>query len=931
MPSCFRDPRTVYLLDGSGYVFRAYHAMAPLRAPDGTPTGATYGFCNMLLRLLKVCEPQHLAIAFDTKEPTFRHRLYDQYKANRMAAPEELIAQLQWIYRVVDAWGICRLAQPGWEADDLLGTATHIAHSHGHPVCLVSSDKDLMQLVGDRVWMLRDMPGQQNDLRFFDAQAVVDKMGVPPAQMGDLLALAGDSSDNIPGVAGIGPKTAAALLRQYGDLEGVLQAAAQLPQHSRRERLLAGADNARLSRKLVSIDCQVQGPKLALQHWAYSKPNTQQLVPLFKQLGFHRLLQHPLLQHSERPVAAAAPHASGQAASNLADSNVQHDDQLSVDVTCINTEQQLNTLQQQLQQASRVAVYTQTDPDNSLYRAPVGLALSWQHKQAVYLPLQHRHLSITADQQLAHSKVVQLLGKLLQSEQIQLIAPNAKQQLHALKQMGFVDITFSHDPLLAAYLLDAHDDMQPRLQQLCQQQLHTQLLTRQQLCGTGKQQQPFAQLDIQQAAYYCGQQAQAAWLLSQQLQTKLQQHKLQTLYSKLEMPLQHLLQRIENNGVLLDTAHLRQLGRQFAQQLQQYQQQAWQMAGCEFNLASPQQVAHVLFDKLGLRQGKTGKTGPSTDASVLQQLAKIHPLPQLLLQHRHLAKLKNTYIDALPQLIHPNTGRLHTRFNPFVTATGRLSSSDPNLQNIPVRTPEGMQIRRAFIADGGDLLIGLDYSQIELRILAHLSQDPVLMSSFDKGEDVHQRTASEIFGVSMQAVDSKQRSVAKTINFGLMYGMGAFRLSRELQISLTEAKKSIDRYYERYQGVARWQQQVIAQAKQTKQVHTLWGRLRQLSHIASANRMLASRFERFAINTPVQGTQADIMKQAMLDADVALRSFPQARMLLQVHDELVLQAPQQQAQQVCNAVQTAMTQAAKLDVPLLVHTAIGSCWADLSK
>ncbi|MEM7589679.1 MAG: DNA polymerase I [Myxococcota bacterium] len=927
-PSFVNDPRTVYLLDGSGYVFRAYHAMAPLRAPDGTPTGATYGFCNMLLRLLKTFHPQYLAIAFDTKHPTFRHQLYSQYKANRTEAPEELIAQLQWIYQLVDAWGICRLVQPGWEADDLLGTATRIAQSRSHPVCLVSSDKDLMQLVGDGVWMLRDMQGQQaSALRFVDKQAVVDKMGVPPSQIADLLALAGDASDNIPGVSGIGPKTAATLLQQYGDLENVLQHAAQLPQKARRERLLTDADNARLSRKLVDIDCHMQGEHLSLDDWVYTKPNTQQLFPLFTKLGFHRLLQHPLLQTPQGDLRPASPRQTRP------NEHLQQDPaaQLPVNVMCITCEQELKQLLPQLQQAASIALYAPTDPENSLHDAPVGLALSWQQGQAVYIPLKHRHLTASSTTQLSPHMVVQQIANVLRTQGVSLVAADAKQHLHTLKQMGFTNVTFAHDPLLAAYLLDAHDDMQPRLQQLCQQQLNAQIDTRKQLCGSGKQEQAFAQLDMQQAAHYSGQQAQATWLLLQHLQTKLQQHNLQGLYNQLEMPLQHVLQRMESIGVLLDTMQLQQLGQQFASKLQHHQQQAWDMAGHPFNLASPQQVSHVLFDKLGLQKGKTGKTGPSTDASVLQQLAKTHPLPKLLLQYRHLAKLKSTYTDALPQLINPHTGRLHTRFNLFVTATGRLSSSDPNLQNIPVRTPEGMRIRRAFVADAGDLLIGLDYSQIELRILAHLSQDPVLMSSFEKEEDVHQRTASEIFGVAMQAVDSKQRSIAKTINFGLMYGMGAFRLSRELQISLTEAKQTIERYYERYKGVARWQQEVIEQAKQTKEVRTLWGRLRQLPHIASANRVLASRFERFAINTPVQGTQADIIKQAMLNADMALRAFPRARMLLQVHDELVLQAPQAQAQQVCDAIQTAMTQAAKLRVPLVVNTAIGRCWADLSK
>ncbi|MEM7495799.1 MAG: DNA polymerase I [Myxococcota bacterium] len=958
--SFVNNPNTVYLVDGSGYIFRAYYAVRPLHSPAGLPTNAVYGFCSMLLRLIKSYKPRHIAVTFDTPTPTFRHELYPEYKANRAAPPEDLIPQLPWIHRLVDTLGVCRLVQEGYEADDLIGTAARVAREHDHPVCIVSSDKDMMQLVDETTWLLRDVQGnQQGPDNVIDPSGVRHKLGVRPDQVNDLLALAGDASDNVPGVPGIGMKIAAALIQQYGGLEETLRHASRIPQKARRQRLLENAEKARLSLRLTRIDRHAHGDKLQLQHWAYKGPNASRLQALMHELGFRSLLRNAFVQQllenregrgDAMNAAPAALECAGSTASSDAAACVEgkavpvkgkavssdptpkrsaHLLQNQENATSITTVEDLSKAKPLWGRAERIALHIETDPPEGFDAPVTGIALSWNRNQAAYIPLAHRHLSAAGDKQLPQATVWRALASVLNDAKRSLVAANAKQHLHVLQRVGIGAVPRG-DPLLAGYLLQAHDDDVPTLAQLCEQHLRHPLSPRQEVCGRGKKALSFAEIPLDKAAAHACAQARAAWQLSPLLEQTLEHHQLRGLYDELELPLQRVLQRMETCGVLLNTAHLRQLGQQFGADLLALQHQAWELAGRPFNLASAKQVADVLFGKLGLQPVKATKTGQSTDAAVLQQLAPQHPLAAILLQHRHLAKLKGTYIDALPALINPRTGRLHTCFNALVTATGRLSSSDPNLQNIPVRSAQGREIRRSFIADAGNVLISLDYSQIELRILAHMSQDPVLLHSFAHDEDVHQRTAGEIFGVSMEQVSAQQRGIAKTINFGLLYGMGPFRLSKELDISTKEAKATIERYNERYAGVAAWQRQLVEQAKQTGEVRTLLGRRRVLPTITSRNHMLAARAERTAINTPVQGTAADLIKQAMLRADAVLADrFPRARLLLQVHDELLVECPASDAQAAMEAVRDAMTNAAALTVPLVVNTGVGSCWADI--
>ena len=965
------NPDTVYLVDGSGYIFRAYYAVRPLHSPTGLPTNAVYGFYTMLMRLLKTYKPRHIAVAFDTPKPTFRHKLYPEYKANRTAPPEDLIPQLPWIHRLVDVLGVCGLVQEGYEADDLIGTAVRIAREHNHPVCIVSSDKDMMQLVDDTTWLLRDVQGNQKGAsNIIDPAGVMLKLGVRPDQVTDLLALAGDTSDNIPGVPGIGMKSGAALMQQYGNLEEILRHAPQIPQKARRQRLLENMEQARLSLQLTRIDCHVHSDKLQLHHWAYKGAHASQLQTLTDELGFR-----PPRGATKGPLPSKAPikperaersqdnfigpensedtEASGDGSHNVTEkmnsllreapacandkmessssfvTAVEGASKQGDQTPFLTKQEELHHLQPTLQKATRIAVHIETDSPEGIDALVTGMALSWDQAQAVYIPFAHRHLSAAASKQLSQATVWKALAPVLNDPKRPLVVSNAKQYLHILHRMG-MSAQPQGDPLLAGYLLQAHDEDVPTLAQLCQQHLQYTLPLRQDLCGRGKKAVSFAEIPLDKAALHACAQAQATWQLSPLLEQKLEQHHLQGLYNELELPLQHVLQRMEAQGVLLNTAHLQQLGQQFGAELLALQQQAWELAGRPFNLASSKQTAELLFGQLGLQPVKATKTGQSTDAAVLQQLAPQHPLPHILLQHRHLAKLKGTYIDALPALINPRTGRLHTSFNTLVTATGRLSSSNPNLQNIPVRSAQGREIRRAFVADPGNVLISLDYSQIELRILAHMSQDPVLLHSFAHDEDVHQRTAGEIFGVPIEQVDATQRGIAKTINFGLLYGMGPFRLGKELGISTKKAKTYMERYNERYAGVARWQQQLVEKAKQTGEVRTLLGRRRVLPTITSRNHILAARAERTAINTPVQGTNADIIKQAMLQADAVLaHRFPRTRLLLQVHDELVLECPAADAQAAAKAVQDVMTNAATLTVPLVVNIGVGPCWADI--
>ncbi len=767
-----KDP--VYIIDGSGYIFRAYYAVRPLSSSKGVPTNAVYGFCTMLQKLIKDHHPKYLAITFDTGQKTFRHKLYSEYKAHRPPPPPDLVPQFDLIRRLVDAFDIAQFTQIGFEADDLIGTLAKHATDAGHPVVIVTGDKDMMQLVSPSVTLLDELRASKTGSEMFvTEEGVKNKFGVTPKQVVDVLALMGDSSDNVPGVTGIGEKTAIELIQEYGSMESVLNNAPLMKQKSRREKLINDSDMARLSKQLVQIDCNVP-IDFSLKALENNGPNLTKLRDLYEELDFKRLLLELEAPRIETP----------------------------------------------------------------------------QISQESTLP-----------------------G----------IAYDAKRVLKAGEIKG--------DPMLASYLLnpDAKHD--------------------------------FASLVAQHHASSFAE-------LNQILENKLHEEGLWSLYKDLEIPLENVLTKMEATGVLIDTELLGHMSLEFETRLRKLEGQAYELAGSTFNLASPKQVAEILFGKLGLESVKKTKTSQSTDAEVLEELSKVHELPKVLLEHRMLSKLKSTYVDALPKLVNPETGRVHTSFNQAVTATGRLSSSDPNLQNIPIRTEEGRRIREAFIAPESCVLISLDYSQIELRILAHVTGDPVMCEAFLHGQDVHQRTAAEIFEIPLGEVDSNQRRIAKTINFGIIYGMGVYKLSETLDISRQDAQKYLKKYHERYARIFSWQQDSLEAARQTGVVTTLLGRRRYIPDIKGQNKMLAARAERVAINAPIQGTAADLVKTAMIKVDALLeKEFPAIKMLLQVHDELVLECPENQADSVAKSVQKAMEQAFTLTVPMKVEYGFAKNWA----
>jgi DNA polymerase-1 len=893
---------TVFLVDGSGYIFRAYYAIRHLSNSKGTPTNAVYGFANMLLKLIREHQPTHLGMAFDTKEKTFRHKMYTEYKANRPPPPEDLIPQFALIHKLVEALGIRILVKPGYEADDLIGTAARIAVEKGHEVVVVTADKDMMQLVGDQVSMLDEMRAARNGGEIMiDRQGVIEKFGVPPEHVIDVLALAGDKSDNVPGVPGIGEKTAAQLVNEYGDVDAILAAAPQIKQKGRREKLIDNADMARLSKELVIIDQHADYP-LEVSDLNYNGPKTAELKELLAELEFTRLLEDPVVTGDD--AADAGSSVATSAGSPASDGPVDYS---AYEAVC--TPQALSALIKKLKKADRIGLDTETDSLKAVDAVLVGISLSWEEGQGAYIPLAHQPEAVP--EQLDLAEVRQALEPILTDPKKTVIAQHAKFDLNVLVHAGgFAPFAIQGDPMLARI----HLDHQP--------------IKFEEVCGKGKTAITFDAVPLEKAVPYAAEDADIALRLANIIEPELKAASLDGLYREMELPLEEVLARMEANGIKLDTKRLDSLQVEFAAELEKIVADAHAVAGREFNLKSPKQVGALLFDELNLPVIKKTKTGPSTDQSVLEALAPRHELPALILRHRLVAKLKGTYVDTLPEYVSAKTRRLHTHYNQSVAATGRLASSDPNLQNIPIRSPEGRRIREAFVSEKGQRLISLDYSQVELRILAHVSEDPVMRDSFLQGEDVHQRTASEIFDIPLGDVSRDQRASAKTINFGLLYGMGVHRLGQTLGIPRKEAQAYLDAYWSRYDGIRKWHAETLAKAHEEGEVRTLFGRRRKLPELASRNRMLVQRAERIAINTPIQGTAADLIKKAMIDVDREIRKkMPNAKLLLQVHDELVLEAPTDEAESVKTAVADLMENAVELAVPLLVDGGIATTWA----
>ena len=905
--------KRLHLVDGSSFIHRAYHAIRSLSNRAGVPTNAVFGYTSMLLKLLRDRDPTHLAVAFDGPSPTFRHEIYAEYKANRPPAPEDLVPQFGLCRQVTEALAIPALDVPGIEADDIIATLARQGEADGYDVTIVSSDKDLMQLVGPRVVMYDSMKD-----KIFDSAAVVEKFGVGPGQLRDLLALMGDSSDNIPGVAGIGPKSAATLLTQHGDLESVLAAAPTI-KGKRGKTLVEQADLARLSARLVDLDESV-GLEVGVGDLVRRPVELGPVAQLFGELDFHRLLDlvRPLVTQNDSDA-----HGGGDSAARVPELQ-----STGLDRDRYETIDDLGRLDQVLALAverGALAIDLETTSLRPDQAEIVGFALCWGPGEAGYVPVAHRGLGL--DPQLDRDEVLERLRPVLEGETPRLHMQNHKYEYAIFQRHGVTLRGVGCDPMIASYLADSSASGHG-LDALALRELNHRMIPFKEVCGTGKSARGFDEVEIPVATRYAAEDAEATFLLAEILEPRLDSDDLRRLMWEVEVPLARVLALMELAGIALDLARLERLSVQMNERLVALEQDVEELGGMSVNINSPKQLQHLLFDHLGLKPIRKTKTGYSTDAEVLEQLADLHPVAARIHEYRQIQKLKGTYVDALPRLADAG-GRIHTSYNQAVAATGRLSSSDPNLQNIPIRSELGREIRRAFVAPTGHVLVAADYSQIELRVLAHLSGDQALSESFKRDEDVHARTAAEVFGVFPDTVDREQRRVAKAVNFGVVYGQSAFGLARQLKISRGVAQTYIDNYFARYEGVARYMDGVIEEAKRTGYVTTVLGRRRPLPDLNSRNQNFRGGAERMARNTPIQGSAADIIKLAMLRCQARLeRDFPDVRMLLTVHDELVFEAPEAQADPLAQAMTEEMEQAWSLDVPLKVDVGIGADWVE---
>ncbi|MDF1562648.1 MAG: DNA polymerase I [Deltaproteobacteria bacterium] len=901
------DTPVLYLVDGSSYVFRAYHAMPHLSNRRGEATGAVLGFYKMLTKTLRESNPTHVGVAFDTKGPTFRHERYDQYKANREAMPEDLRAQIPRIREVVEALELPILELPGWEADDVLGTLAVQALEEGAEVVLVSGDKDFLQLLprGLKIW-------DGMFARWLDEETSLKKLGVKPELAIEAMALIGDASDNVPGVKGIGPKTAGKLLEDFGSLAGIYEHLDEIKSKSQRQKLEEGRAEAELSRELVTIDlaAPVERGWRSLD-WSPGRP-TEHLRELFTELGFKRELDELERETASLP-RAGAPAGGAPAVDRSA-------------YELILEEAQLKALLRELEAAERFAVDTETTSPDPMRAELVGFSFSVREGHGCYLPVAHRYEGAPA--QLPREQVLEALRPLLEDPARPKVAQHAKYDALVLRRHGVELRGVVGDPLLFDYLLDPGRPGHG-LDTLAREELGHENIPFSEVAGKGKSQKTFDQVELEKALPYAAEDADVTLRVAALLEPRVREAGLWALFETLELPLSSVLMDMEEAGVKVDAARLEAQSGELEGSLLRIEQEIYGHAGHEFSIQSPKQLGVILFEELGLPVVKKTKTGPSTDHSVLEKLADEHPLPRAILDYRQLAKLKSTYLDTLPTLVHPETGRIHTSFSQTTAATGRLASSDPNLQNIPIRSEEGRKIREAFVAEEGMVLVSADYSQIELRVLAHVAQDAGLIDAYLAGQDIHARTASELLGVPLDAVDAEHRRIAKAINFGVLYGMGAFRLSRDLGIPHAEAAAFIERYFERYPNVRTWIERTQAAALADGKVETLLGRRRLLPDLKSPNRVARQAAERMAINTPIQGSAADIIKLAMISVHAGLPArWPEARLILQVHDELLVEAPAGEAEAVGEYLAKTMSGALELKVPLEVEVGIGASWAE---
>ena len=885
------EKETLYLIDGSSYIYRAYFAIRHLSSPKGFPTNALYGFTQMLLKVLKDHKPDHVAVVFDLGRQTFRTEMYPEYKANRAAMPDDLVPQIFPIKEMVRAFNIPVLEKQGFEADDIIGTIARECEEAGLAVVVVTGDKDLMQIVTDNVTLLDTMKDKVSGI-----PEVVERFGVEPERVIDILGLAGDTSDNIPGVPGVGEKTALKLIQEFGSLDALLERAGEV-KGKNGERLREFADQARLSRKLATIDRNTP-VEYRYEDLVASPPDAKRLAELFREYGFTTLMKELT---SEASLSTEG-------------------------YRTVLTEEEFAALLQELAAVPAFAVDLETTSLNPLQAEIVGLSFSFREHEAWYLPVGHSYPG--APEQLPREPVLAALTPIFTDPERPKIGQNIKYDYQVLRRSGVEMQGLWCDTMLASYLLNPVRSSHG-LDSLSVEFLDHKMISYQEVAGKGKDQINFAQVPVESASVYSCEDADATFLLQGIFLPRLSEAGMERLFFDLEMPLVKILAEMELQGVKLDLELLRELSGQFAGQLATLEKEIFASAGCEFNINSPKQLGEVLFDRLKLPAGKKTKTGWSTDMDVLTRLALDHEIASLILQFRSISKLKSTYTDSLPKLVNPATGRVHTSYNQAVTNTGRLSSSEPNLQNIPIRSEEGRKIRRAFIAEEGSLLLSADYSQIELRVLAHLSGDRVFCDAFARDEDIHTRTASEVFDLLPGLVTPEMRRQAKTINFGVIYGQGAFSLARELGVSTKTAKEFIDNYFRRHSGAREFLDACVRDAEKNGFVTTLLGRKLPIPDIASSNGNIRSFAQRNAINYPIQGSAADIIKQAMVRVSERMRrEGRKSRLIMQVHDELVFEVPEEERVEMELLVCHEMEHAVDLRVPLKVDLSFGRNWSE---
>jgi DNA polymerase-1 len=878
-----------YIIDGNSYIYRAFYAIRNLSTSYGLPTNAVFGFVNMLLKVIKEKSPDLLAIAFDPKGPTRRHIEFKEYKAHRPPMPRDLVPQIPYIHRLVEAFRIPVFMQEGQEADDVIATLARKAEADGLDVTIVTGDKDILQLVGPNIKVYDTLKD-----KIYEPRDVEERFGVPPDRMVEIMGLMGDASDNIPGVEGIGEKTAQTLIKQYGTIENLLAHAHEITKPKLRQSLTEHADRARLSRELARLHADVP---LAIDADALKtrEPDNAALLRILRELEFTTLLKYV----AQEPGKEARYHT-------LLD------------------EARFQDLLRILSSADEFCFDTETTSPDPMQAELVGISFSVQPNEAYYLPLGHVYPG--APKQIDREHALGALKPYLENPSIKKVGQNIKYDLLVLGHYGIAVSGVSFDTMIASYLLNPGRSSHS-LDAIALEFLNYKTITYTDVTGSGKKQIGFQEVDIQTATRYSGEDADISLRLKQVLEPLLREQNLEKLFRELEMPLMEVLADMERMGVKIDADFLRHLSKKLEKETSKITETIYELAGTEFNINSPKQLADVLFGKLRLTPVKKTKTGFSTDVDVLEELAHVHALPAEILRYRTLSKLKSTYVDALPAMINMRTGRLHTTLNQTVTATGRLSSSEPNLQNIPIRSDIGREMRRAFIAEQGASLLSADYSQIELRVLAHMSQDPALIRTFQEEQDIHTRTASEIFGLPPDEITPEMRRKAKAVNFGIIYGISAFGLAQDIGVSNAEAKRYIDSYFARYPKVREFLDRTIQDAKVNGYVTTLFGRRRFIPELSSSTASVRSFGERTAVNTPIQGTAADLIKLAMIHIHQRLqRERFQSKMILQVHDELVFEVADSEIDMMRKLVKEEMEGVLLLSVPIRVDMGVGKNW-----